>query len=54
MSRRVIIKEFGGSEKLELSDFILGVPNKDEVTVEHKAIGLNYIDIYQRTGLYPL
>ena len=54
MSRRVIIKEFGGSEKLELSDLILGVPNEDEVTVEHKAIGLNYIDIYQRTGLYPL
>ena len=54
MSRRVIIKEFGGSEKLELSDLILGVPNEDEVTVEHKAIGLNYIDVYQRTGLYPL
>ena len=33
MSRRVIIKEFGGSEKLELSDLILGVPNEDEVTV---------------------
>ena len=29
MSRRVIIKEFGGSEKLELSDLILGVPNEN-------------------------
>jgi len=54
MPTKVVIREFGGSENLELSKFSLQPPNSDEVTVEHKAIGLNYIDIYQRTGLYPL
>ena len=54
MPTKVVIKEFGGSENLELSKFSLQAPNSDEVTVEHRAIGLNYIDIYQRTGLYPL
>ena len=54
MPTEVVIKEFGGSENLELSKFSLQSPNSDEVTVEHRAIGLNYIDIYQRTGLYPL
>ena len=29
-------------------------PDADEVTIEHKAIGLNYIDTYHRSGLYPL
>ena len=29
-------------------------PGADEVTIEHKAIGLNYIDTYHRSGLYPL
>ena len=54
MPTKVVIREFGGSENLELSKFSLQAPNLDEVTVEHRAIGLNYIDIYQRTGLYPL
>ena len=39
---------------MELFKCSVGAPNSDEVTVEHRAIGLNYIDIYQRTGLYPL
>ncbi len=54
MPKKVVIREFGGSENLELSKFSLQAPNSDEITVEHRAIGLNYIDIYQRTGLYPL
>ena len=48
MPTKVVIKEFGGSKNLELSKFSLQAPNSDEVTVEHRAIGLNYIDIYQR------
>ena len=48
MPTEVVIKEFGGSENLELSKFSLQSPNSNEVTVEHTAIGLNYIDIYQR------
>ena len=54
MPRKVIIRQFGGSENLEISEFSLEAPSSGEVTVEHKALGLNYIDIYQRTGLYPL
>ena len=54
MPTKVVMREFGGSEILEFSKFSLKAPNSDEVTVEHRAIGLNYIDIYQRTGLYPL
>ena len=54
MPRKVIIRQFGGSDNLEISEFSLEAPSSGEVTVEHKALGLNYIDIYQRTGLYPL
>ena len=36
-----------GPEVLELKDIKLNKPEKDEVTIEHKAIGLNYIDTYQ-------
>ena len=54
MPRKVIIRQFGGSENLEIAEFSLETPISGEVTVEHKAVGLNYIDIYQRTGLYPL
>ena len=54
MPRKVIIRQFGGSENLEIAEFSVEPPSSGEVTVEHKAVGLNYIDIYQRTGLYPL
>ena len=48
------ISKNGGPEVLELKDIKLNKPEKDEVTIEHKAIGLNYIDTYHRSGLYPL
>ena len=54
MPRKVIIRQFGGSENLEIAEFSVEPPSSGEVTIEHKAVGLNYIDIYQRTGLYPL
>jgi len=50
----VKIEKTGGPEVLELKDIKLDKPNADEVTIEHKAIGLNYIDTYHRSGLYPL
>tara|TARA_Y100000590_G_scaffold379974_1_gene447986 strand:+ start:674 stop:1645 length:972 start_codon:yes stop_codon:yes gene_type:complete len=50
----VEISKNGGPEVLQLKDLKLDKPNKDEVTIEHKAIGLNYIDTYHRSGLYPL
>jgi NADPH2:quinone reductase len=52
--REVKISKHGGPEVLELKDFSLDNPKDNEVTIEHKAIGLNYIDTYHRSGLYPL
>ncbi len=52
--KAVKISKNGGPEVLELKDISLEKPKADEVTIEHKAIGLNYIDTYHRSGLYPL
>ena len=52
--KAIIISKNGGPEVLELKDISLEQPKADEVTIEHKAIGLNYIDTYHRSGLYPL
>jgi len=52
--KAAIINKTGGPEVIELKDIILEKPNEDEVTIEQKAIGLNYIDTYHRSGLYPL
>ena len=50
----VEITKNGGPEVLNLKDLKLDKPSPEEVTIEHKAIGLNYIDTYHRSGLYPL
>ena len=52
--KAVKIKKAGGPEVLELEDITLRKPVRDEVIIEHEAIGLNYIDTYHRSGLYPL
>tara|TARA_Y100001970_G_scaffold249933_1_gene321039 strand:- start:9680 stop:10651 length:972 start_codon:yes stop_codon:yes gene_type:complete len=52
--KAIIIKKTGGPEVLDLDDISLSKPNKNEVLIEHAAIGLNYIDTYHRSGLYPL
>ena len=52
--KAVKIQKTGGPEILELQDITLRKPLKDEVLIEHVAIGLNYIDTYPRSGLYPL
>ncbi|MEZ5739471.1 MAG: quinone oxidoreductase [Burkholderiaceae bacterium] len=43
----------GGPEVLKYVDVEVGPPADGEIQIEHKAIGLNYIDVYFRTGLYP-
>ena len=48
------IRKTGGPEVLKIRDIVLSKPKADEVTIEQKAIGLNYIDTYHRSGLYPL
>ena len=52
--KAVKIKKNGGPEVLELEEINLRKPIKGEVLIEHTAIGLNYIDTYHRSGLYPL
>lgn len=53
-AKTVIIEHFGGPEVLTLTDREVGEPGPGEIRLQHKACGLNYIDVYQRTGLYPL
>lgn len=52
MTKAIRIHETGGPEVLTYEDHDPGKPGKGEVLVEHKAIGLNFIDVYFRTGLY--
>ena len=52
--KAVKIKKNGGPEVLDLEEITLRKPLKDEVLIEHAAIGLNYIDTYHRSGLYPV
>ena len=53
-ARTVIIEEHGGPEALKLADWPVGEPGPGEVRIRHKACGLNFIDCYQRSGLYPM
>jgi NADPH2:quinone reductase len=53
MSRAVRIDRAGGPEELKIVDVTVGEPGPGQVRIRHKAVGLNYIDVYQRTGLYP-
>ena len=54
MPKSIIIKKNGGPEVLELQDVEVGSPGPNEIKVINHAIGLNYIDTYHRSGLYPL
>jgi NADPH:quinone reductase len=53
MPKAIQISEFGGPEVLRLAEVAVGEPGPGEVRIRHQACGLNYIDVYQRTGLYP-
>ena len=53
MSKAIQISEFGGPEVLRLVDVTVGDPGPGQVRVRHHACGINFIDVYQRTGLYP-
>ena len=52
--KAVIISKTGGPEVLELKDIKLEEPKANEVLIKNEAIGLNYIDTYHRSGLYPV
>ena len=54
MTRVVKIEKTGRPEVLKFETVKLDKPDPEEVLIEHKAIGLNFIDTYHRSGLYPL
>ena len=53
-SRAIRITQHGGPEQLQLVETEVGEPGPGEVRIRHHAIGLNFIDTYQRSGLYPM
>lgn len=53
-SKATRIHTYGGPEALTYEDVTIGEPGSGEILIRHTAIGLNYIDVYMRTGLYPL
>ena len=54
MALTVQIDQPGGPEVMKLVDLPVGEPGPGQVRIRHEAIGLNFIDVYQRTGLYKL
>ncbi|HCB12938.1 MAG TPA: quinone oxidoreductase [Gammaproteobacteria bacterium] len=54
MPKAIRIHQYGGPEVLRWEDVEAGDPGPGQLRVRHAAIGLNYIDVYHRTGLYPL
>jgi NADPH:quinone reductase len=53
-SRAIRIDQHGGPEQLKLVEVTVGNPGPGEIRIRHHAVGLNFIDIYQRSGLYAL
>ena len=54
MPKAIRIHEYGAPEVLRWEEVTVADPARGELRIRHTAIGLNYIDIYHRTGLYPL
>ena len=54
MPKAIQIQQTGGPEVLQWQDVDVGEPGMGEVRIKQHAVGLNYIDVYHRTGLYPL
>jgi NADPH:quinone reductase len=54
MTRAIRIEQHGGPEQMKLVDVTVGEPGPGEIRIRHKAVGLNFIDVYQRSGLYQM
>ena len=54
MTKAIRIHEAGGADKLSWDDVEVGAPGPGELRLKQSACGLNFIDVYMRTGLYPL
>ena len=53
MPKAIRIQQTGGPEVLQYEDVDVAAPGPTEVQIRHTAIGVNFIDVYDRTGLYP-
>ena len=53
MAKTIRIHEFGGPEVFKVEDLDLPAPGAGEVRIRQRAVGLNFIDVYQRQGVYP-
>ena len=54
MVKAIRIHDTGGPDVMKWEDVDVAAPGSGEVLVRHTAVGLNFIDTYQRSGLYPL
>src|SRR3979409_2392745 len=54
MAKAVRFHKQGGPEVLQLDDVQVGDPGPGQVRIRHTAIGVNFVDTYQRSGLYPM
>jgi NADPH2:quinone reductase len=52
LAKTIQITQYGGPEVMQLVDLPVGEPGPGEIRIRHQACGLNFIDVYQRTGLY--
>lgn len=53
-TRIIQVAQAGGPEAMQLVHATVGEPGPGEIRIRHQACGLNYIDVYQRSGMYPL
>lgn len=54
MVRAIRIHQYGGPDVMKFEEVEVGAPGAGELRIRHSAVGLNYIDVYHRTGLYPV
>lgn len=54
MAQRIIMNETGAPDVMQLEDIDLPAPGEGEIQITQTAIGLNYMDVYQRSGYYPM
>ena len=53
MTHAIRVHEYGGPDVLKWEEVVVGAPDPGQVKIRQTAVGLNFIDVYQRTGLYP-
>jgi len=53
MTKAILVHQPGGPEQMRWEDVDVGEPGPGQVRIQQTAVGLNYIDVYHRTGLYP-